>query len=212
MTIKLVLADDHPIVLTGLEQLLVAEADLAVLASCTDGGQALEAVARHRPDILLIDLKMPHVDGLTVIRRLREEQATCRIVVLTAALDDQEVLEAMRLGVRGVVLKEMAVRLLVQCIRKVYAGGTWVEQRSMSRALERVLQHEDEMHVLSQLLTPRELELLRLAAVGLTNSEIAERLCISHGTVKVHLHRIYEKLQVKNRTALALFAKGKGLA
>lgn len=211
MVMNLVLADDHAIVLNGLVQLLSAEADIAILASCTDGAQALAAVQRHPPDILLLDLRMPVMDGLAVLRALRSEPLDTRVVILTAALDEDEVLEAIRLGVRGVVLKEMAPQLLLQCLRKVHAGGEWLEKRSVGRALEKMLQHENEMHKVSKILTARELELLKLAATGLSNTEIAGCLFISEGTVKVHLHRIYEKLNLRNRVALTLYAKEKQL-
>lgn len=211
MVMNLVLADDHAIVLNGLVQLLSAEADIAILASCTDGAQALAAVQRHPPDILLLDLRMPVMDGLAVLRALRSEPLDTRVVILTAALDEDEVLEAIRLGVRGVVLKEMAPQLLLQCLRKVHAGGEWLEKRSVGRALEKMLQHKNEMHKVSKILTARELELLKLAATGLSNTEIAGCLFISEGTVKVHLHRIYEKLNLRNRVALTLYAKEKQL-
>lgn len=211
MPISLVLADDHQIVLKGLEQLFSSEPDLKVLASCTDGEQALAALHRHQPDMLVLDLRMPRMDGLTLLRRMQAEQLPTRVVLLTAELDDDEVVEAIRLGVRGLVLKEMAPQLLLQCVRAVHAGSEWLEKHTVSRTLETLVQRESELKQLSRLLTSRELELLRLAAGGLANQEIADRLFISEGTVKVHLHRIYVKLQLKNRVALTLFAREKGL-
>jgi DNA-binding NarL/FixJ family response regulator len=209
--IRLVLADDHPLVLSGLEQLFAGQPEFLVLASCTDGEEALRAVRRHRPDILILDLKMPKADGLTVLRELRSEKLAVRVVVLTAALDEGEVLEAIRLGVRGVVLKDMATRQLIQCLHNVHAGEEWLEKRSVGRALEKILRRETELQALSKLLTAREVELLRLVAGGLNNKEIAAQLNITEGTVKVHLHSVYDKLKLKSRLALTLYAREKGL-
>lgn len=211
MTINVVIADDHPIVLNGLTQLLESTPGFTVLASCTDGEQALAALHQHHPDILLLDLSMPRMDGLETMRRMRSENLTTRVVILTAALDDNEVLEAIRLGVRGVVLKEMAPQLLIQCLQKVHAGGEWLEKRSVGLALEKMLKRENELQNIRKLLTPREIELLKLAASGLTNQQIASQLFISEGTVKIHLHRVYDKLQLKNRVSLMLYAQEKGL-
>ncbi len=133
------------------------------------------------------------------------------MVVLTAALDEDQALEAIRLGVSGVVLKEMAPRLLVQCVHKVHAGEQWLEKRSVSLALEKLLKRQAAGRQIAELLTPREIEIVRLVSDGLRNKEIADRLYISEGTIKVHLHSIYEKLKVKSRLQLACYAREKGL-
>lgn len=211
MPIRLVLADDHPLVLDGLTQLFASDADFDIVARCTDGEQALAATLRHRPDILVLDLRMPRKNGLAVLRELSAQQAGVRVVVLTAGLDENEVLEALRLGVRGVVLKEMAPQLLVQCLRRVHAGGQWLERGSVGRALEKLLHDAAGLHEVVALLTQREIGLVKLAAAGLSNREIAARLHITEGTVKVHLHRIYEKTKVKSRVGLTLYAREKGL-
>lgn len=211
MAIGLVLADDHPVVLDGLESLFRVERDFRVLARCRDGDDTLRAVRQHRPDVLILDLRMPGKDGLAVLRELRSEGLATRTVILTAALDEDEVLEALRLGVRGVVLKEMAPELLVRCIRKVHAGGEWLEKRSIGRALEKMLGREVAANQLRGTLTARELDVVRLVATGLRNREIAERLGVSEGTIKIHLHNVYEKLQVDGRLELALLARKKGL-
>lgn len=211
MTIRLVLADDHPLVLKGLELLFSTELDFTVLDCCTDGEQVLRAVRRCRPDILVLDLRMPEKDGLTVLRSLRQEALSVKAVILTADINEEDALEAIRLGVGGVVLKEMAPQLLVRCLRKVYAGEQWLEKHSFSRALHRMLQREAGIQQIVELLTPREIELARLVARGFNNREIAKLIYISEGTVKVHLHRIYAKLGVKNRVALVLYAQEKGL-
>jgi DNA-binding NarL/FixJ family response regulator len=211
MSISLVLADDHPLLLDGLENLFRLEKDIQVLARCGDGVEALRAVREHQPDILILDLRMPRMDGVAVLRAMKKEKLRTRVVLLTVALDEDEVLEAIRLGVRGVVLKEMAPQLMVQCVRKVHAGGEWLERSSVARALDKMLRREAGAQQIAGLLTPREIEIVRLVASGRRNKEIAEALSIGEGTVKLHLHNIYEKLHVDGRVALTLYAQDKGL-
>lgn len=211
MPIGLALAYDHPIVLDGLDQLFSLEKDFRVLARCTKGEEALQAVRTHRPDILVLAIRMPGMDGLEVLRQMKRARLPTRVVVLTAALDEDEVMEAITLGVNGVVLKEMAPQLLVQGVRKVHAGERWLEKESVGRALEKLLRREAGARQLAGILTPREVEIVRNVARGLRNKETAEKLSISEGTVKIHLHNIYEKLRGGGRLALTLFAQEKGL-
>ncbi len=211
MPITLVLANDHPIFLDGLEDIFRREPDFQVLARCLEGQAALRAVRQLKPDVLILDLRMPKMDGLGVLREMQKEKLPTRVVVLTSALDEDEMLEAIRLGVQGVVLKEMVARLLVQCIRKVAAGEQWLEKRSVGLALEKLLKRQAAAHEMAGLLTPREIEIVRMVSDGLRNKEIADRLYISEGTAKVHLHNIYEKLKVKSRLQLARCARDKGL-
>lgn len=206
MAIRLVIADDHPVVLAGLEQLLGSEDGFLVVASCTDGRQALEATLEHRPDILLLDIRMPGLLGTEVLAELRRRGMETRVVLLTAAIEDDQVLEAVGLGVQGVVLKEMAPQLLLRCLRKVHGGGKWLESESFGRALAtaagRRARNGDDPSRLSK----RELEIVHLVGEGLRNREIGERLFISEGTVKVHLHNIFEKLGIDRRASLARYA------
>ena len=211
MAIGLVLVDDHPIILDGLEQLFHLEQDFKVLARCTNGEEALRAVRRHRPDILVLDIRMPGMGGLAVVREMKKEKLLTRVVLLTAALDEHEAMEAIRLGVGGVVLKEMAPQLLVQCIRKVHTGEQWVERRSFSNVLQTLMHREAGTRHLAGVLTPREMEVVRYVASGLQNKGIAAKMAISEGTVKIHLHHIYEKLNVGGRLELTLYAQNKGL-
>lgn len=211
MPITLVLADDHPILLSGLCSLLPLEGDLQVLESCADGVDALRAIRMHRPDVAVLDIRMPGMSGLEVTRAIRLDGLPTRVVLLTATLDDTEMITALRLGVSGIVLKEMAPQLLVQCIRKVHAGEQWVERNASRQALEKMLKKESGEREVAALLTPREIDLVRMVAAGLRNREIGEKLFISEGTVKVHLHNIYEKLKVDGRMALSRYAREKGL-
>jgi DNA-binding NarL/FixJ family response regulator len=210
MPIRLILADDHPFILDALEGLFGHEEDIQVLARCRDGQETLDAVRRHRPDILVLDIRMPVKDGLAVIREMQKEGIPTRVVLLTAAIDDEEVLEAVRFGVHGVVLKEMAPPLLVQCIRRVHAGEHWLEQGILQRAMGKMMRHEAARKEMSQALSTREIEIVRLICKGLRNKEIAKKLFISEGTVKIHLHNIYEKLEVDGRMDLILLCQNKG--
>jgi two-component system, NarL family, nitrate/nitrite response regulator NarL len=211
MPIRLVIADDHLLVLAALKHLIHQEQEFDVLACCKDGEEALHAVRQHQPDVLLLDIHMPRKDGLAVLRDMRKEKLSTRVVLLTAALDDDQVLEAMRLGVEGVVLKEMTPQQLMQCIRKVHAGDLWLEKQSVSRAMEKLLRREAAAREIAKVLTRREMEVVRLMASGLRNKEIADQLSISEGTVKIHLHKGYEKLQVQSRMELVRYLHTKGL-
>jgi two-component system nitrate/nitrite response regulator NarL len=211
MPIRLIVADDHPLILDALQQLFHLEEDFQLLACCRNGTETLQAVKDSQPDVLILDIRMPGQDGLAVLRAMRQEHSPTRVVLLTAGLEEHEVLEAIRLGAQGVVLKEMASHLLVQCVRKVHAGGHWVERHSVSRALETMLRHQDSTRNVTGLLTSRELEIVRLAAKGLRNKSIANTLSISEGTVKIHLHNIFKKLSIDSRLGLTLYARDKGL-
>jgi DNA-binding NarL/FixJ family response regulator len=209
--INVVLADDHPLILDALENVFRLTEDIVVRARCRDGAEALQAVRDQRPDVLVLDIRMPGMNGLALVRALKQEKLPTRVVVLTAALDENEVLEAIRLGVKGVVLKEMAPRLLVQCLRTVHAGGEWLEKHSVRLALDKLLRREAGTHEVDRLLTPREIEIVRMVAGGHRNKAIAERLRVTEGTVKLHLHNVYEKLHVEGRVALTLYAQDRGL-
>ena len=213
MTVNLVLCDDHPIVLAGLEGLFRLEQDFQVLARCINGEEALAAVRQHNPDILVLDLHIPGPggDGLEILRVLRREKLPTKAVMLAAALEEDEIVEALRLGVRGVVLKELAPQLLVECIRKVYAGEQWIDKQLSNLALEALLRRETAGRARSSILSPRETEIVRMVAGGLGNRELAERLGVSEGTIKIHLHNIYKKLKVHSRLELVLHAQANKL-
>ncbi len=211
MPIRVVLADDHPLILDALQRLFEQEEDFQVLTRCVNGEEALDAARKLRPDILVLDLRMPKLSGLEVLRRMQKEQLPTRVILLTAAADDDEIMEAITLGVFGVVLKEMAPSLMVKCARMVHAGEQWLEKRATSRVLEKMIRREAAGREMSKLLTARELQIVEMVAAGLRNREIGEKLFISEGTVKIHLHKIYEKLGVSSRIELTLLAQNKGL-
>lgn len=209
--IRVALADDHPIVLDGLEQLFRLEPDIAVVARCRNADEALRALRAEFPDVLVLDLLMPGGGGLDLLRAMSEKDRHTRIILLTAVIDDDQLLEAIRLGAQGVVLKDMAPQLLVEAIREVHAGGQWLEQGLGGRALRRLLSREKRASEAARLLSSREREIVRLVAAGLRNRAIADRLSISEGTVKVHMHNIYEKLDVNGRVELTNYARENGL-
>src|SRR3989441_10822298 len=190
MTVHVALADDHPIVLDGLEGLFRLEPDFQVVARCINGEETLVAVRRHRPDILILDLRMPRGDGLEILQTLRREKLPTKVVLLAAALEEDEILEALRLGVRGVVLKELAPQLLVECVRKVHAGAQWLEKQLSSRVLETLLRRGDRGRGGGGPPTPRGNEIVRMVGRGLRNPELARRLGLSEGTGQIHPHNI----------------------
>ena len=200
MPIRLVLADDHPIVLEGLQGLLKPP-EFEILAMAQDGRQCVDAVLALEPDVLVLDHQMPRMTGLQVLAALRERPVRTLPVMLTGTLEDSRVLEAIQLGARGIVPKELAARHLIQCIKTVAEGGTWVETELLRRAMQATPRE-----ALLALLTPREREIVRQVTAGRRNKEIARKMSISEGTVKMHLHNIYSKLNVASRTELAVFA------
>jgi len=209
--ITVVLADDHPLMLRGLQGLLSSEVDFQVVAECVNGEEALRSIRIYQPDLAVVDLSMPQRDGLSVSRELNREKLRTRIVLLAASIDQHQMVEAHRLGVRGVVLKEMAPRLLLQCLRKVYAGELWIERRAVARALDTLLQREAGAREIGSILPTREAEIARLVACGLRNRPIAQRLLVSEATVKTHLHNIYDKLNVESRGQLILYCTERGI-
>lgn len=209
--INLVLADDHPIVLAGLDNMFKRERDCRVVASCVDGVEAMRAISRHNPDVAVLDLRMPRMHGLAVLQQIQKEKLATRTVLLAAVLEDDDLVEAVRLGVRGIVLKEMAPTLVVQCVREVHAGGQWLEKRSVSQAIEKLIRREEATRDMAKILTPREVQIAGAVASGLRNKEIADKLGIAEGTVKIHLHVIYEKLKIDGRMALVLRMKENSL-
>jgi DNA-binding NarL/FixJ family response regulator len=207
VAIRVVLADDHPIVLNGLDQLFSLEPDIEVMARCTNGHDAVAAVRRERPDVLVADLRMPGLGGLEILRAVQSEALSTRVVLLTARIDEDEVIEAVLAGVGGIVLKEGPPGQIVGCVRKVAAGEQWLEESVSRRALDAVLRRQAGATRAAGVLTPREIDIARMVARGLRNREIAEALFITEGTVKVHLHTIFEKLAISSRMQLGAYAR-----
>ena len=205
--IDVAIADDHPIVLAGLAQLFRQEAGMRVVATCVNGLEALDAVRLHKPDILLVDLNMPRLDGLRVLRALAAEHSTVGSVVLTADANASDVGMARAAGARGIVLKELSPHHVIDCVRRVHGGAQWVEFLGLAREVTPLPNPPSD----SLGLTPRELELAGLVVSGLRNRDVAARLGISEGTTKLHLYNVYKKLGVANRVELVHRLRSAGL-
>ena len=208
MAIRFVLVDDHPLVLGGLEQLLRAEPAFEVLATCGTVDAAWQAISTHQPDVLILDLHLPDEDGLSLLRRL-DPGSPPAVVVLTASQDENLLLDAARLGARGIVLKAMAPRILEDSVRAAYRGEYRLSVNGVDYA-ERVQERKKVESELETLLTPREMQIVRLVALRLDNQQIAEKLSISIGTVKIHLHHVYDKLNLQGRHDLQVHLREKG--
>ena len=208
MTTRLVLADDHRVVLHGLEALLALEPDLEVCALCTDGLEATEAVVQHRPDVLVMDATMPHCTGLEAHRRLRARNIKVPTVILAATLSDATLMECLRTSVEGILLKESAASVLVDAIRAVARGDGWIPSTLAARVLK-LAGPEDAERTPSEI-TPREHDVALLVAAGKSNKRIAHDLGIAESTVKLHLRSAFTKLGVANRVELSLVARERG--
>ena len=207
MAIKLVVADSHPLFLLGLAQLLRSEPGFKLLATCATAEETINAVWKERPDILIVAINLPDRNGLELIKELKNSSLEIKVVLLATAIEENQTIHALCYGVKGVVLKDIPSRLLLQCLQKVAAGGMWMEKESMVHAFEKMLHREAGMRRLATILTARETEVMRCAASGLSNQQIAEQLIVREGTVKVHVHNIYRKLGFTNRVDLTLYAQ-----
>ena len=197
---KIVVADDHPIVLDGLNFLLSKHEDFIVAASCLDGALALEEIRRVDPDLAVLDVKMPGLSGIQVLETIEAEGIRTRVVLLTASLTDAQALRAVDLGVWGLVLKESAAYDLIQCLQAVVGGKRRIPDSLRKPSLER---KSGSPFKVCGYLTSREQEIALLVSAGLSNKEIARKLVLTEGTVKVHLHNVYQKLEISNRASLA---------
>jgi len=209
MTIRIVLIDDHPVMLDGLEQLLRLEPDFEVLAKCRTVADGLRAIQSLHPHVVVLDLKLRNEQGFKVLQHQLRARNPPAIVVLTASENEEDLLEAVRLGARGIVLKATAPSTLERCIRAVHQGGKWLTVEGQDLAL-RLAQRQGAETQLAERLTPRELEILRSLAGQLDNEEIARNLRLSVGTVKIHLHHVYTKLGVTGREGLLRYLSKMG--
>jgi DNA-binding NarL/FixJ family response regulator len=203
--IRIVIADDHPITLAGLHLLLSGERDVAVVARCADGHAAVRAVQTYKPDVLVVDQDMPVLDGVTILKQLRSENNQTPVVLLGTTNNDK-LGEALALDVEGIVFKHSDPKTLVRCLREVHAGRRWLD--SSVTAYPPLPGGATTLETL----TRRQIEVARAAVSGLSNKELAQRLGVSEGTIKNHLHAIYERLQLDGRLALLLYLKEKALA
>jgi DNA-binding NarL/FixJ family response regulator len=216
--IKVIIADDHPIVREGLRKLLILEDDIDVVGEACDGRDLLDKASDLQPDVILLDLRMPNLDGLGALQTLQHTGSKARVIILTASEDKNEFVQAMKLGCSGIVLKQTSADLIVKSIRKVHNGEIWLDSHTTAAVMRQFASPLDggqgatsgrvrERSPLSN----REREIVALVAQGYKNKEMAEKLFISEQTVKNHLHNIFDKLGVSDRLELALYAIHKGL-
>jgi len=205
--IRILVADDHAIFRDGLRKLLEVTDEVQIIGEASNGVECTKMLQKLKPDILLLDLRMPEKDGLGVLEEVNFDTLPTRVIVLTAAEDDRDVVRAMRLGARGVVLKQSASDLLLKSIRKVYDGEIWLDNRMTAEVIDAFKKSsESGQRREKPLLSDREKEIVQLVAQGFRNREIGEKLFISEQTVKNHLHNIFDKLGVSDRLELALYA------
>ncbi len=205
--IRTLVADDHAIFRDGLRKLLSSTDDIAIIGEASNGADCIKMLAKLKPDILLLDLRMPDKDGLAVLEEVNFDSLPTRVIVLTAAEDDRDVIRAMRLGARGVVLKQSAADLLVKSIYRVHAGEIWLDNRITAEVMKAFAKSSDGGPRREKpLLSNREKQIVQLVAQGYRNKEMGEKLFISEQTVKNHLHNIFDKLGVSDRLELALYA------
>ena len=195
-------ADDHGLLRTGVANIINLEPDLHVVAEAENGRQAVEAFERHRPDVTLLDLRMPVMEGVEAVRQIRERDPNARVIVLTTYDTDHDIARALKAGAKAYILKDIAADDLISCIHDVLAGKTYLAPAAAAKLAEGVTRVQ---------LTPREMATLRLMADGKANKEIASELSISERTVKTHLGHLFEKLGVTSRTEAIKVATRRGL-
>ena len=208
--VRLVIADDHTIFRDGLRRLLESEPEFQVVGEAADGIEAIALVKQFNPDVLLLDLAMPRMPGLEALRELFSAGSTVRVILLTAAIEKRQIVEALQMGARGVVLKDSATQLLLKSIRTVMNGQFWVGREAVADMVQYLRERADtdaqSTPGKAYGITRRELEILTTIVSGLSNKEIAHKFSLSEDTVKHHLTNIFDKVGVSSRLELALFA------
>ena len=205
--VSILIADDHPIFRDGLRRLLESEPNLRVVGEAADGAEAVSLARDLKPDILLLDLAMPRVPGIDALRELAAANSPVRTILLTASAERPQIVEALQLGARGLVLKESATQVLLKSIAAVMAGSYWVGRESVPDLQQLVLDDAPAEHPASRYgLTRREMQMVTAIVEGFSNREIAQKFNVREDTVKHHLTSIFSKLGVSTRLELALFA------
>ena len=199
---SVVTADRHPVVLQGLTNVLTAESGFKVVACCSDGTDCIEAIRSLVPDIAILDISLPGLTGLEILTIANSESLPTRLVFFTASVEDRELIVSAAAGAYGVILKDVALEILVQSLREIADGQRLLPLPTVPREQGNVANRENVLTVL----TERERQIMRLVSGGLSNKEIGRQLNITDGTIKQHLHHIYQKLAISNRTVLAALA------
>jgi len=211
-TIKILIADDHAVVREGTRQILEQEPDLEVVAEAGDGEEAVRLAGTFKPDVAMIDIAMPRVDGIEATRQIKALYPTIAVLILTAYDDDQFVFSLLEAGAAGYLLKSVRGRELIDAVRRIYAGESVLHPAIARKVLNRFVPSPDKLagQKLSEVLSDREMDVLKMAAKGLSNQNIADNLCISLRTVQAHLGHIFNKLQVSSRTEAVVRALKEG--
>ena len=206
--ISIVIADDHAIFRDGLRKLLEMESQFELVGEASDGVEAIELVGRLSPDVMLLDVNMPRLGGLDALAEIMKASPEARIIILAASVDRREIIKALRLGARGIVLKTAATELLYKCIQAVVAGEVWVGRESVPKLVDALEEFDvpKSRRFSNANLTERERQIVEAIAGGASNRDVAQALSVSEQTVKNHLSRIFEKCGVSNRTELAVLA------
>lgn len=209
-TIKVAVADDQPLYRMGVARLLEPETDLALVGEAANGQEAILVVERFDPDVLLLDLRMPVMDGIEVLSELAKRKLRARVILMMSNADREKAVRGVRLGARGIVFKDADPSLLPKSVRKVYEGEVWIDNPILSQALETLVSKPamppGTTGQRDTRLSSREMEVVRCVAMGLRNKEVADKLGVSEATVKNHLTSIYSKLGVSDRLELILYA------
>ena len=215
MPIKVVVADDHTLFREGIKKVLSLEKDILVVGEAARGDEVIKTVERSKPDVLLLDLRMPKGDVVQTLLDVKERSPATKVMILTAYAEDESIMNAAKGGARGYLLKGAEFTTLLQAIKKVHGGGLWIDKDIPAADIFEEIaggQMEPLMGVprdeAVESLTRRELEILRLVAEGMTNDEIGKKIFISEKTVKTHLTNIFDKLKVNNRFKAALMIMG----
>lgn len=209
---KVVICDDQATIRDGLQMLLTLEKDVKVVGMAEDGFEAVELVAKHEPDLVLMDLKMPGTNGIEATRQIRTRYPAVKVLVLTTYDDDEWVFDAVRAGASGYLLKDTPRETLIKAVKETVLGKSFVDPLVAGKLLSRVASKQTEPATLiTDKLTEREVEVLRLLANGLSNSDIAKRLFLSEGTVRNYVSSVFAKLEVSDRTQAAVIAIRHGL-
>ena len=203
--IRILIADDHSMVREGLKQLVELEDDIIVVAQAGNGSEAIEKIIEYKPDVVLLDINMPEMNGLEVLAYLNDNDIKANVLILTIHNEVEYLYKAVEIGVKGYVLKDSESDVLIRAIRSVYEGESYI-QPNMASLLFKKMNNEDVSNVANTKLTKREVEVLKLITEGMLNKEIAHKLCISEKTVKNHVSNIFKKIEVSDRTQAAVFA------
>lgn len=210
--IRILIVDDHPLIREGLRAVLETQPDMELVGEARDGNEAVSRALTLRPDVVLMDLSLPEMDGVEATRLILEKDPAVRVLVLSNYLDDEKIFSVLKAGAKGYILKEAVPQDLRQAVRSVYQGKSALDPSIQRKLVDHLSQANNSAPSESEGLTDRELEVLRMLAQGFSNPQIAAKISVAEGTVRFHVSNILRKLGLENRTQAVLYALQKGLA